>query len=125
MTTSSCAGRISIFLEGSKQGNGKDPWLASRPENGAGERQAAVPGGKGLGGRWLFVSHEPVHMSQVGDSLLSKLGLNFMENKPACKVDLDINERRLIKFQFEPMVRRLSLDTRPCKDIPPRAMLLR
>ncbi|AGO13823.1 AaceriAGL045Wp [[Ashbya] aceris (nom. inval.)] len=38
VTTSSCSGRVSVFVEGRKAGS--------------------KPGGKGDGGRWLFVSHD-------------------------------------------------------------------
>lgn len=42
VTTSSCSGRISVFVEGTKS--------VSKDE--------IKTGGKGLGGRWLYVSHE-------------------------------------------------------------------
>lgn len=41
VTTSSCSGRISVFLEGTKSHNDE-----------------VKVGGKGQGGRWLFVSHD-------------------------------------------------------------------
>ncbi|CAF3483681.1 unnamed protein product [Fusarium graminearum] len=49
VTTSSCAGRVSVFLEGRRvaEAEGED------------ERVAGV-GGKGAGGAWLFVSHDPI-----------------------------------------------------------------
>lgn len=56
VTTSSCAGRVSVFLEGVK----KDSILsdgASIPESSS--PAIAGPGGKG-GGRWLFISHDPI-----------------------------------------------------------------
>jgi len=100
VTTSSCAGRISVFLEGAKTKAG-----------GAG--QAAVPGGKGMGGRWLFVSHDAVEMPVRVDS----------EDRPATRlIGLEPQqhdaqsvlgpEARFVKFQFEPMVslRRFHID---------------
>lgn len=41
-TTSSCSGRVSVFLEGDKSAQGFDKI-----------------GGKGAGGKWLFVTHDP------------------------------------------------------------------
>jgi len=92
VTTSSCAGRISVFLEGAKMNCG-------------GARQAAVPGGKGMGGRWLFVSHDAVEMPRKTD----------LDDRPVTKLfglkpqQLDAQvvlgpEARFVKFQFEPMV---------------------
>lgn len=58
VTTSSCSGRLSVFLEGDKtksgsggSGNGEEE------EEQAGGREKI--GGKGAGGKWLFVTHEP------------------------------------------------------------------
>lgn len=42
VTTSSCSGRVSVFLEGVKLKN-----------------EEAKLGGKGDGGRWLFITHDP------------------------------------------------------------------
>lgn len=92
VTTSSCAGRISVFLEGAKTKAG-------------GGGQAAVPGGKGMGGRWLFVSHDavdvPVRVDVEDKSLTRLFGL-----KPQLR-DAQVvlgSEARFVKFQFEPMV---------------------
>lgn len=57
MTTSSCAGRVSVFVEGGGSGSGR----GADGENGKG----GGGGGKG-GGRWLFVSHEPVRVGEIG-----------------------------------------------------------
>lgn len=92
VTTSSCAGRISVFLEGAKTKAG-------------GGGQVAVPGGKGMGGRWLFVSHDavdvPVRVDVEDKSLTRLFGL-----KPQLR-DAQVvlgSEARFVKFQFEPMV---------------------
>lgn len=95
VTTSSCSGRVAVFMEGvraSERGTSEQPendaWLkdGKRPSgadstvrsddryqsDGFEERRAqrrkddrvvlvrAGTGGKGCGGRWLFVSHEPI-----------------------------------------------------------------
>ncbi|KAL0260329.1 hypothetical protein SLS55_004015 [Diplodia seriata] len=58
VTTSSCAGRISAFLEGRKRAAAAE---GSEPREAPAETSIAGAGGKG-GGQWLFVSHEPVPM---------------------------------------------------------------
>jgi tRNA wybutosine-synthesizing protein 3 len=96
VTTSSCAGRASVFLEGRKTKSGDG-------ENGESEQVARV-GGKGAGGTWLYVSHDA--RADGGESYLDwtrELGLSDAAD------GLDIHhdgstERRLIHFKFEPMV---------------------
>jgi len=92
VTTSSCAGRISVFLEGVKTSAG-----------GAG--QATVPGGKGMGGRWLFVSHDAVEMPLGVESedrpVTRLLGLKPQQRDVQSVLG---PEARFVKFQFEPMV---------------------
>ncbi|OJD35207.1 trna wybutosine-synthesizing protein [Diplodia corticola] len=58
VTTSSCAGRISAFLEGRKRAAAAE---GGEPREAPAETSIAGAGGKG-GGQWLFVSHEPVPM---------------------------------------------------------------
>ena len=93
VTTSSCAGRLSVFLEGSKAAGG----------GAHASRQVAGVGGKGAGGAWLFVSHEAI---RDGDApfrdFLGQLGL---EEGAASQGQVgDITSQRLIHFKFEPMV---------------------
>jgi tRNA wybutosine-synthesizing protein 3 len=88
VTTSSCAGRVSVFLEGRKA-------LDAGDEDG----EIATPGGKGGGGNWLFVSHDPV----VGDGWVGELGLSQDDGSSEAPAG-----RRLIHFKFEPMVRNIS-----------------
>ncbi|KHO00233.1 tRNA wybutosine-synthesizing protein [Metarhizium album ARSEF 1941] len=77
VTTSSCAGRVSVFLEG--------------------ERATSTGvGGKGGGGTWLYVSHDAVD----GQDWLRSLGLEDGEvpGPQGCRGG------RLIHFKFEPML---------------------
>ncbi|KAL9119987.1 MAG: hypothetical protein Q9187_003463, partial [Circinaria calcarea] len=99
VTTSSCAGRLSVFLEGSKWD--KDSITDKEVEGPT--SQAAVPGGKGLGGRWLFVSHEPVthHLDPERESLLKLFGMLGQVSEMA---SLDLRKTRFVKLQFEPMI---------------------
>ena len=118
VTTSSCAGRVSVFLEGRKQGKEHERRgdVKDNEEYGKESEQAAVPGGKGLGGKWLFVSHEPVVLSKKGEdkeSLSELLGLGSSgEQNEALALSADINKMRLVRFQFEPMVCRGSSNAR-------------
>jgi tRNA wybutosine-synthesizing protein 3 len=89
VTTSSCAGRVSVYVEGKKKSS-SDP-----REN----ETIAGQGGKG-GGRWIFVSHDPVSLNTDDwcGSLLAKFGLKFHPG-------VDISETAsLIHLKFEPMV---------------------
>ncbi|KAL7948417.1 methyltransferase TYW3 domain-containing protein [Trichoderma barbatum] len=95
VTTSSCAGRASVFLEGRKTKSGDG-------ENGESEQVARV-GGKGAGGTWLYVSHDA---RPDGDETY----LNWMQSLGLSdEVDMmetydGSSERRLIHFKFEPMI---------------------
>ncbi|RDA95287.1 hypothetical protein CP533_3558 [Ophiocordyceps camponoti-saundersi (nom. inval.)] len=82
VTTSSCAGRVSVFLEGHKV---KDESRA----------QTAAVGGKGAGGTWLFVSHEPVAREASWID-----ALEFSAESASAKGPGD----RMIHFKFEPMI---------------------
>lgn len=86
VTTSSCAGRVSVFVEGRKTAEAGD------------DGQVAGVGGKGAGGAWLFVSHDPVLDS--GD-WISSLDLAELAGEKAYGSSM---ERRLVHFKFEPMV---------------------
>lgn len=88
VTTSSCAGRISVFLEGRKSD------------------EAAV-GGKGGGGRWLFVSHDPIQKKKMNGSgtLMDLFGLRKQDGSAGTvKAGKEWKGERMVRFQFEPMV---------------------
>jgi len=94
VTTSSCAGRVSVFLEGVKATdvNGK---LVEGNEDEEVRETTAKAGGKGGGGRWLFVSHDPVFLDGNED-VVTKLGM--------VREDVQGKGRRFVRFKFEPMV---------------------
>lgn len=98
VTTSSCSGRISVFLEGRKSGSGDVP----TEENG---ESRAGPGGKGGGGTWLFISHALVEApsSQDSTAFLAKFELDNTA-VPQEEGLLGVNSR-YIHLKFEPMVR--------------------
>ncbi|KAI9838976.1 MAG: hypothetical protein M1819_004184 [Sarea resinae] len=89
VTTSSCAGRISVFLEGRRK---EDP--GSEPS-----QRLAGAGGKGGGGRWLYVSHDRL-LSPESVQLEELFGLSrgLHPDRGAC------DEERYAHFKFEPMI---------------------
>lgn len=134
VTTSSCAGRVSVFLEGRKAGGADQRASAaaavssSSQDNEGDDTPAAAaletiagPGGKGGGGTWLFVSHDPVPGSHDDDEdLLRLFGLVDEDagrgagQEPGRAVGVlgrsqSGRRKRLVHFKFEPMV---------CKTVP-------
>lgn len=125
VTTSSCAGRVSVFAEGKKEGDTQaEPAAAgsfkqeqckaggtdskanpniARGDDDARGREKGVPGGKGFGGRWLYVSHEPIPDDKIDEDLSTLFGLPFQAPKPNGSRAI-VNRKRLVRFQFEPMV---------------------
>ncbi|BDD61564.1 hypothetical protein MAP00_006603 [Monascus purpureus] len=104
VTTSSCAGRISVFLEGKKKQN-HEPQQQQ-------QRQFAPSGGKGTG-RWLYVSHEPLERPESGKdvtTLHELFGLVPDADSGAGsrgkipKLIEDGHAPRLVRFHFEPMI---------------------
>lgn len=141
VTTSSCAGRVSVFVEGSKQQQqqGTTTTTTTEEEEGRGDveggvveeeevaeqlgvgggREAAAAtvagvGGKGGGGTWLFVSHDPVAAGET--DLLDVFGLKggkYQEETSAVDASHGEAESRLIHFKFEPMVRKTPTVSAP------------
>ncbi|KAI1865242.1 hypothetical protein JX265_008289 [Neoarthrinium moseri] len=89
VTTSSCAGRVSVFVEGRKSAVEEDARLAT----------VAGVGGKGGGGNWLFVSHDPVNVGDEQD-LVDVFGLRSEQPESTAGGP----DERLIHFKFEPMI---------------------
>lgn len=89
VTTSSCAGRVSVYVEGKKK----------NAEASTDNKAIAGTGGKG-GGRWIFVSHDPINLNDEEWSIssLDKFGLHKASHEtiPA--------QSSLIHIKFEPMV---------------------
>ena len=123
VTTSSCAGRISVFLEGRKklkQAQQQQQQLQTQEEGGQ-SRQFAPSGGKGAG-RWLFVSHDPLleggpegrWRGEAGSfsSLHELFGMVKGDGRPP-RVGGDGSGKggralRLVRFHYDPMVCFLS-----------------
>lgn len=122
VTTSSCAGRISSFLEGSKtdglkpngdgvkdeEGDATARTVVSSNDEQKDAKQAPVPGGKGKGGRWLMVSHRPIPLLRPDECLggympMAESMFDLSPQQGDLK-NLPDSRSRFVKFQFEPMV---------------------
>ncbi|KAI0521137.1 methyltransferase TYW3-domain-containing protein [Xylaria bambusicola] len=101
VTTSSCAGRVSVFVEGRKAGTSAEEDDAARPTT------VAAAGGKGGGGTWLFVSHDPVE-ENASEGVRGLLGLRGFSVKSEGGGDDaargNSKDTRLVHFKFEPMI---------------------
>lgn len=108
VTTSSCAGRASVFLEGQKAPPTQAPdGTAPASPDGPLLRLAGEVGGKGGGGHWLYVSHDPFPAGEDGSwaSLLFGYCRMARSADPVSPgIDLSSSSTRLIHFKFEPMV---------------------
>lgn len=107
VTTSSCSGRVAIFVEGAAGSSGstnvsseEDGQITSPSRN----EKASRSGGKG-GGKWLFHSHIPL---SVGSAMLAQPGAVYSSigfptgNQIAVPSPSD--EPQYIHMKFEPMV---------------------
>ncbi|KAI0391701.1 methyltransferase TYW3-domain-containing protein [Xylariaceae sp. FL0594] len=119
VTTSSCAGRVSVFVEGRKTAGAGTAAVGEGEKAGTGT--VAAVGGKGGGGSWLFVSHDPVSGDGGGRDIRTLLGLL---DEPGTQDDAEVSQTqtstatgsgsgsgpgskdtmRLIHFKFEPMI---------------------
>lgn len=93
VTTSSCAGRVSVYLEGPRK---KSAEGEEEEDGGGGIRGTAAVGGKG-GGEWLFVSHDPLGEREGWRGVFGLDGGGGGQGEGR-------GEGRLIHFKFEPMV---------------------
>lgn len=86
VTTSSCSGRLSVFIEGEKQHKG-----------------LLKTGGKGEGGKWLFVTHE---RGQVTDWLdRTEVGTyEFVDSNLKSIVGNVDSSSRLVLYKYEPFI---------------------
>lgn len=104
VTTSSCAGRISVYAEGLKtiqsaQGRNSEQPLRSRRA----KSEVATVGGKGGSGKFLFVSHETVDWEQFKCGSLLSL-VHFMSFNPRGSIAVEPKNVRFVRFAFEPMI---------------------
>ncbi|KAK6442095.1 hypothetical protein LTR95_001682 [Oleoguttula sp. CCFEE 5521] len=95
VTTSSCSGRIAVYLEGSP----KSSSLSTEDEGIAGK---TTTGGKGVG-QWLYVSHDPVNLDDRSEdgALLRLLGL---PSSHSIDFPSDPEKTRYVHLKFEPLI---------------------
>jgi tRNA(Phe) wybutosine-synthesizing methylase Tyw3 len=112
VTTSSCAGRISVFLEGRKSASprGLDGDRIKDGERVDAASKGAGIGGKGGGGRWLFVSHDPINIQKHVGAWTELFGMESEHTGGEGLLSLGgAQDTRFIHFKFEPMVCRQLL----------------
>lgn len=101
VTTSSCSGRLSVFLEGDKV---VQAGAAGSAGYGAEDGDREKVGGKGQGGKWLYVTHEP---GEVGVREWWPDVENYTEEAEdevtTTTTDDSVN-RRYVLYKFEAMV---------------------
>ncbi|KAI9811398.1 MAG: hypothetical protein M1826_003188 [Phylliscum demangeonii] len=103
VTTSSCAGRISVFREGRKKPDDTPAAFSGTNYDEPVGRQLATPGGKGGGGTWLFVSHDPLSSSLTDEgSIMKRFGLS--EASAGLTGPTSAATTRYVHFKFEPMI---------------------
>lgn len=96
VTTSSCSGRISVFLEGRKaDANGTN----------SEDTASAGPGGKGGGGAWLYLSHDPIPTSELETMRFTTL---FTLTSGGPTNGTEHSSGRYIHLKFEPMILHIS-----------------
>ena len=97
VSTSSCAGRVCVFVEG-----GRDARVDSEVRDGDGETRKPRRKKGGEGGRWIFTSHDPVAVPSATspDACAALLGLNPLDAPDHARTN-----PRAVHFKFEPMVR--------------------
>jgi tRNA wybutosine-synthesizing protein 3 len=105
VTTSSCAGRISIFLEGKKRIEEESGENVEGSKDGGEVETRAGVGGKGGGGRWLYVSHGPLEWRKHENKLAEFFGMDRRATKLSrVLVSAPPAWQRWVHFKFEPMV---------------------
>lgn len=95
-TTSSCSGRVSVFLEGDKIVPVNKANKDSSATTEESETREKI-GGKGAGGKWLFVTHDPKDL--VTEEWLKQVK-EYHEENPL----VDGASKRYLQYKFEAMV---------------------
>lgn len=108
VSTSSCAGRFSVFLEGKKGSSSPENAALSGDDDDAERVQSTTAGvgGKGGGGRWLLVSHDPVDARSQEKGWITACGMQSIESEDGNPMmhSSETLTASLIHFKFEPMV---------------------
>ena len=102
VTTSSCAGRISVFLEGEKEHEQPDDVAAAAAAAGSSLGVRTASGGKG-GGSFLFTSHEALDPRSFPGSLTETFKLKLVPVEELGSAHFSPRDR-MVRFSFEPMI---------------------
>ena len=120
-TTSSCAGRISIFLEGGKVSKGphydasdhdsdtkyedvdRRHGCQHNEETSLSIDETRSHPGKATGGRWLFVTHAQVDLTDQRTLTWQHFGLDA-NTAADTQIPVELHGSRFAHFKFEPMV---------------------
>lgn len=98
-TTSSCSGRVSVFLEGDRIVAQPSNEETKTGENTDTKMVREKIGGKGAGGKWLFVTHDPNDLQT--DKWLDEIK-NYQEDR---STDEDTSApKRYLLYKFEAMI---------------------
>ena len=116
VTTSSCAGRVAVFVEGPKKEIPANvlnvPKLQSEPTSrGSPEEQQTdgmtktsvktAPGGKG-GGHWLYVSHDPLELTSRPETRFLTADFGLSSNSVPTKTHG--SQSRLVHMTYSPLI---------------------
>ncbi|ODQ65417.1 hypothetical protein NADFUDRAFT_70880 [Nadsonia fulvescens var. elongata DSM 6958] len=93
VTTSSCSGRVSVYLEGDKT-----VVLEERADSVDAAATREKVGAKGAGGKWLFVTHDPLYLSE------SWWTDAFNYTEAIDSSDAFITSIRYVLYKFEAMI---------------------
>ncbi|KAK6440949.1 hypothetical protein LTR95_002819 [Oleoguttula sp. CCFEE 5521] len=95
VTTSSCSGRIAVYLEGS-------PKTSSLSTEDDSVTAKTTTGGKG-GGQWLYVSHDALTVDDL-DEPNAVLALLNLPTSDSIAFPANLNSTRYIHLKFEPLI---------------------
>lgn len=98
VTTSSCSGRLSVFAEGNK----------------ALDNDTVKVGGKGEGGKWLYVTHDKNQIM----GWLSKVEDYTIRTDDASERNQIVSSNRLLLYKYEPFILHVK-----CRDFETAALL--
>lgn len=97
VTTSSCSGRMAVYLEGISK-------RARQEDNREDEPSGIASGGKG-GGQWLYVSHDPPDLLNVSENGSVCSLLNLPQGRRTPSSPSKAENIRFVRLKFEPLVR--------------------
>ncbi|KAL6945459.1 hypothetical protein ACO0QE_002915 [Hanseniaspora vineae] len=118
VTTSSCSGRLSVFVEGVKTKSQAKQYENSTPQTATGQSSQAPEeavtsamleyklGGKGDGGEWLYITHNVDEVTGWLQKVqTSERAIRFLSQDNKVETEnIDMTTKRLILYKFEPLI---------------------